>query len=91
MSFFNKIQSADAGKKKRWMVATTLVVMIFVVFAWLAYFNNLVTDAGRVKTEPTKNSGFSFLGTVSNGAAAVMDNVKALLSSPKEYTITPTE
>ncbi|MDO8574088.1 MAG: hypothetical protein Q7R86_00475 [bacterium] len=91
MSFLEKLQSADEGKKRRWMVLITLVVMVVVVFVWLSYFNSLIRNASGVQSEVPKSTGseFSFWDTISGGAAAAFDSLKGLFSSPKEYIINP--
>ena len=43
MNFLEKLQSAPEPTKRRWLVAATAVLMIAVIYVWLAYFNNLIT------------------------------------------------
>ncbi|MBI3589320.1 MAG: hypothetical protein HY093_02810 [Candidatus Liptonbacteria bacterium] len=91
--FLEKIQLAEDGKKKRWMILVTLVAMMVVVYIWLAYFNNLLADLSRPATvEEVKvqsKGGFSFLETMKSGVGTVFESLKGIFYHRKEYIIKP--
>lgn len=96
-NFLEKLQSSDERTKRRWLVGLTAVVMVGVIYVWLAYFNNLV--AGFEEPSPELNQreeGFTFLETLKKGAAVIYDafsqrlqGLGAILEKPKEYIIQP--
>lgn len=43
-SFIEKLQGAPEAVKKRWMIVSTAVIMVVVIYFWLAYFNGLVSS-----------------------------------------------
>jgi len=103
-NFLEKLQSAPDEKKKFWMILFTSIVMVILVFLWLAYFNNLVASLSRpsniaqVQDNGTvaKSQDFSFAETVKNSTAIVSsflrDRVNDLIKffeKPKEYIIKP--
>lgn len=98
--FIEKLQSAPHERKRIWMILFTAVVMMAVIYVWLAYFNNLVTSLSRPAIARTpeieSRDGFSFGQTMKNGAAAIYsflaDKLKGLigvLETPREYIIKP--
>ena len=97
-----RLQEADEGVKKLWIIAGTAVVMFVIVGAWLTWFNNLDTLAGvpvvatGPASAPAAESGFSFLATVRTGAGALVGRVMGgirglgnLLNIPREYIVKP--
>lgn len=94
--FIEKLQNSDEGNKRRWMFILSSISMVIVVFVWLAYFNNLISDFSRQQPQETKNGGFTFSQTMKNGAAIVyetiagwMKNFGEILGAPREYIINP--
>lgn len=99
-TFLQKIQAADEKKKRVWLVASSAVIMLFVVYVWLGYFNVLTAapnDAPQAdQAQGVAVSGFS-LGTTVHGSMAflyeiVLDrihNIESLFTTPRDYTITP--
>ena len=96
-NFLEKLQSSDERIKRRWLVGLTAIVMVGVVYVWLAYFNNLVAGLNAPGTETGEQvAGFSFLETLKRGTAVIYDvfseklHVFAkILEKPKEYIIQP--
>ncbi len=90
--FLEKLQSSDDQTKKRWMIGSTTVIIVIVVYIWVGYFNNLIFTLSSPQ-EPTlqKTGGFSFLETAKNAVAAVFDTAKGLVENifggPGEYII----
>ena len=92
-----KLQSSDEGTKRRWLVGITAVVMVGVVYVWLAYFNNLVVGLNAPPQEISQlKTGFSFLETLKKGAAVIYDVFSEklqvfakILEKPREYIIQP--
>ena len=98
MDFLEKLQSADETTKKRWLVASTSVIMVVVVALWLAYFNTLLTSFTPTPPPEVINeeAGFTFLETLGNGAAVVYQSVGdaigravSFITAPRSYLITP--
>jgi hypothetical protein len=57
MNFLQKLQSAPEPTKRRWIMAITAVVMVAVIYVWLAYFNSLITAGFSQPAIPSVNSG----------------------------------
>ncbi|HUZ92651.1 MAG TPA: hypothetical protein VNG29_01490 [Candidatus Paceibacterota bacterium] len=83
-NFIQKLQSLPDAQKHRVMIVATAVVMVAIVYVWLAYFNGLVsgfsnqaTDVPAVAAPAAAGSpgagatagGFTFLQTMRSGAA----------------------
>lgn len=91
-TFFQKLQSADDRTKRRIMIVSTAVVLVVVIYVWLAYFNNLLASFNAPSGPPAggrESLGFSFLETAKRGLAAVYESVGGLFRSSKDYLITP--
>lgn len=95
--FLDRLQSAPEPTKTKWLIATTVIVMVIVIWVWLKYFNTLVRPAstGFHRTTETHRA-FSFREAARSGAALVVDSfkkgaisVRERLTAPKEYRITP--
>ena len=92
-----KLQSSDEGTKKRWLIGLTAIVMVGVVYVWLAYFNNLVVGFQAPGAETSEQAaGFSFLETLKRGAAVIygvfsekLQVFAKILEKPREYIIQP--
>ena len=94
-NFLERLQSADDGTKRRWMFASVTIVMVIVVYVWLAYFNNLVTGF-NAPTPTASAGGFSFVGSLGSGvdmfSKTFFDGLPAfgrMLAAPREYIISP--
>ena len=98
--FIEKLQSAPYERKRIWMILFTTVVMMVVIYVWLAYFNNLVASLSRPVAARTpemeSRDDFSFGQTMKNGVAAVysflrdkLEGLIGILETPKEYLIEP--
>lgn len=96
-NFLEKIQSADEGVKRRWMIISTVVIMAVVIYVWLGYFNNLIASFNRPLAEvPSEGAGFSFWSSLKSSAALLYnglgDKLHAfgdILKTPREYIIQP--
>ncbi len=47
MQYLEQLQALDEPTKLKVLVAATAVIMIVVVYFWLAYFNNIVGEASQ--------------------------------------------
>jgi ABC-type Fe3+ transport system permease subunit len=75
--FLVKLQSLDEPTKRKVLIGSTIVIMIVVLFVWVAYFNSIVlpsatqTDQGAVtstaQTAPTTTTGPGFWKGIENG------------------------
>ena len=96
-NFLEKLQSSDERIKRRWLIGLTAIVMVGVVYVWLAYFNNLVAGFQAPPPEISQpEAGFSFLDTLKKGAAVIYDVFSEklqvfakILEKPREYIIQP--
>ena len=96
-NFLEKLQASEERIKKRWLIGLTAIVMVGVVYVWLAYFNNLVAGFEAPPAEINQpKGGFSFLETLKRGAAVIYDvfsdKLQAfanILEKPREYIIQP--
>lgn len=59
----NRLQSLDEPTKRKVLVGATAVIMIVVVFVWIAYFNTIVipsaTQAGQASSTTSTASAAS--------------------------------
>ena len=100
--FLEKLRSADEGTKTRWIIIITSIIMVIVVYIWLAYFNNLFTTASvPAETEPNnqgKSATTNPRTSLQQRAGALyyifIDKIRALgtmLKTPREYIVTPNQ
>ncbi len=78
------------------MFAGTLVIMIVVVYVWLAYFNNLVGSFNQPEPASTPGGGFTFWQSMKNGVAIIYETFSEkirsfgqILETPREYIVNP--
>ena len=100
-NFLEKLQSAPESTKRRWMVVITAVIMVAVIYVWLAYFNSLIAGGfsrtvSLEQQNPPVAGGVSFWQTLKNGMANLYEiftgKLHALgnvLNAPREYIIKP--
>lgn len=96
-SFLERLQSANESTKRRWLIGSTAIAMVIVIYIWLAYFSALVGGSPSQTNPPTDaEGGFTFWQAVKNGSAIVyegfLDKMKLLgtiLRTPREYIIQP--
>ncbi|MBU6500497.1 MAG: hypothetical protein KGJ89_01555 [Patescibacteria group bacterium] len=79
--FLGKIQSADESTKRRWIIICTIVIMVVILYVWLAYFNNLmasvsnqgenIADTSGSPAAARTSSGSTFLQSVKNSPAFI--------------------
>lgn len=98
--FLEKLRAADENTKMRWIIIITAVIMVIVVYIWLAYFNNLfATASAPVATESNnqeKSAGQNPLTFLQQRAGALysifIDKIQVLgniLKTPREYIVKP--
>jgi len=95
-SFLERLQSADESRKRRWMIAGTVIIGVIVVCIWLAYFNNLIAGFSAPPQVAGEVGNLTLWQAIKNGTAApynfFVDKIRAfgeILSSPREYIINP--
>lgn len=97
-NFLRRLREAEEGVKRRWLAGITAVVMVGIVYLWLAYFNTLIAAPSGTAPEPAggKESNFSAWQTVRQGGAASAvfagDLARSLWSAVlggKKYVIVP--
>ena len=42
VAFLEKLRGADEPTKTKWIIVVTSVIMVIVIYIWLAYFNTLL-------------------------------------------------
>ena len=92
--FLHKLQTSEERIKLRWLIGTSAVVMIIVVFVWLNYFSTLV-ESGASGAEPgdgAQDIGFwqTFKGGLAFIGQSFGDEIKTLLGkiqSPSTYQV----
>ena len=98
--FLKKLQTADEAHKKRILVATSIIIMVIVVYVWLMYFNNLVArgteEAAPVAATQEETPGF--WGTMQRGSATLYYNIMggiewlgSAFRAPREYIVKPSK
>ena len=96
--FLEKLQSADEGRKQRWLVGSSIVVAIVFFFVWATYFNSIlsVNEPPASGAVGDGSGGFSFLESVKSGTATIymgiMNSIASLarkLKAPADYPIAP--
>lgn len=95
-TYLEKLQNADDRTKWRYGTAITTVVMVLVIYIWLAYFNTLVAPQTTATNAEVGDEGFSFWETTKqetasmyNGFKEQISNFKTMIEMPKEYEIKP--
>lgn len=97
MKFLQKLQDSDESTKRRWMFIITAIVMVIVIYLWLAYFNNLIVGFAQPQLQELQESSeFTFWQTMKNGTAILyqgsIDKIRdfgEILQTPREYIISP--
>src|ERR1700690_1254962 len=96
--FLEKLQSADEATKRRWMILSTIIIMVMVIYVWMAYFNNLVAGFSQAQQPSAGSSagGFTFWQTMKNGTAILYRGLSGafhslgnILNSPREFIVKP--
>lgn len=56
--FIEELQSLEEGAKGKVLIVATMVIMIFVVYAWFGFFNNMVagTESNSTTSAATADS-----------------------------------
>lgn len=94
-----KLQSAPEHIKQRWLLGTSALAMIFVLFLWLAYFNTLLeplgssTSRARSESESREDSAWD---TMQLGVRFTFTKLKngvlflvGAFQAPRDYIIEP--
>lgn len=86
--FFVKLQALEEPAKTRVLIVATAIVMVIVIYFWLAYFNSLVAGgippatvaenptAGSAAAMPTQAQAPSPASEGENGGGSIWDNFK---------------
>jgi hypothetical protein len=94
--FIKKLQESDEATKRRWLIASTVIVMVIVIFVWFKYFNAIIQFGGGSASaaEAPHASFWETMGRgVANVAGAIMNGIRRLggiLAAPRTYIIRPT-
>ena len=94
MNFLKRLQESDENVKRRWLIVSSAVIMILIVFIWLNYFNTLIQQASSPVDQAEYGLTFwqtfkSGLGIVSQGIAIKIKSWFEVLRSPRSYNIQP--
>jgi uncharacterized membrane protein YvbJ len=46
-NFLHRLQGLDDRHKQKIMIVAAIVIMVIVIYFWLAYFNSIVVGAGK--------------------------------------------
>lgn len=57
-NFIIRLQSSDESVKKRWLIAVSVITMIFVIGCWLIYLNYTIEKIGVVENEIADSTSF---------------------------------
>lgn len=85
--FLEKLQSLDERTKQWILIAATAVIMIVVVYVWLAYFNSILANVASTTSEPapalaTPAAGApGASGAASAGGTSVWQNIGNVFSA----------
>ncbi len=101
-SFLEELQSLDEPTKRIVMIVLTVVIMVVVIYVWLAYFNNLLASVGQPQVADngasTGTAGGNLVDAVRNGTAFIygsfVNAVHALsnvFQTPRQYIIRPSQ
>lgn len=101
-TFLERLQSSDEGTKLRWLIGLSLIVMVAVVYVWLAYFNGLIAGISLNTTEPhsqpasAHGNNTDFFTTMKNGTAIIynffddkLQSFGKILEAPRDYIVKP--
>ncbi len=72
-NFITKIQNSDEATKKRWLIGTTAIAMVFVVGLWLIYINWAMKSINNVGVQESSTGFWQILKT---GFIVVFDSIK---------------
>ncbi|OGZ53423.1 MAG: hypothetical protein A3B25_01865 [Candidatus Ryanbacteria bacterium RIFCSPLOWO2_01_FULL_48_26] len=96
--FLEKLRSSDEGAKTRWIIIFTSIIMVIVIYVWLAYFNTLfaVSDnssaiAANQNNVPKEiaHSSPTILERMGSAYHTFTGAIGTMLKFQKEYTIKP--
>lgn len=82
--FLEELWALDEPTKRKVLVISTIVIMIVVVFVWVAYFNNIVVSSATEANEATATStatssastGSGFWGGIKSGFSNIFHGGK---------------
>ena len=93
-NFIQRLQALDDPRKQKVLIGTSIVIMVIVIYLWLAYFNGIVAGgAGQPQVVVNDDSAATTAPTTSN-APSFWDQAKQQLgdiyktfSNPGQYQI----
>lgn len=91
VSWLERVRTMSEDMKRLVVVIGTAVTMSFVLFVWLAFFNNLFPNSNTIaETNVEPNSeAISFWDTARAGAANALSSLGGLLGTQKTYILKP--
>lgn len=94
MNFIRKLQTSEAHIKFRWLIGSSAIVILLVVFVWLNYFNTLVQANPSASETDSASQGLGFwqtfkggLRVVSHGIGDKFSSWYDALKSPRSYEV----
>ena len=96
--FLEKLRSSDDATKTKWIILFTSIIMVIVVYVWLAYFNTLfasfntpsaVTENQSNPPQEIARSYPTIFERMGSAYHAFIGAVGNMLKLQREYTITP--
>jgi hypothetical protein len=104
-SFLEELRNLEEPTKTKVLIVTTVILMVIVLYFWLAYFNGIVSgpaqatmlDRGQASATIAETSpNPSFWSKVGNGTAVVGQTIGGgiqwlgrAFESPREYVVKP--
>lgn len=101
--FFEELQSLDEPTKRKVLVVATAVIMVAVIYFWLAYFNNIVASISQpsiAQNTPTSSAaetvpaqaaepGPSMFARIGDGFTYMIKGLGSILQAPRQYIVQP--
>jgi hypothetical protein len=89
-----ELQSLDESTKKKIMIVASAMVMIVVVYFWLAYFNTIVANVAQpqpaVADSAVHEGGqTNLLATMYEGAMNILHKLGNIFEAPRQYIVHP--
>ena len=97
-SFIAELQALEEPTKTKVLIVSTIVLMVIVLYFWLAYFNTIVPGSASDATTQTAqgNADSGVLGLFADAASsfwqAMGSSVQGIareMKNPRQYNISP--
>jgi len=76
-----KLQSAPESVKTRWMVISAAVIMVIVIYVWLAYFNNLMAGFSKPLAQTSAQTQVEQQSAADSGGVTMWSSFKDGMAS----------